>query len=249
MDIQAELQHFSTILTGCESINSVMANGGKLSYEGRYAQTVLRLHAEDAGLVAGTEGFLDSIKKGAQNTKQWIMKILAAIKEWSTKVLAKMISAIKRTGRDQNFEVNEEASITILTSLKSVLRFYKDVEKNVYDNDTILTKSDVSSMISKVEIVIKELDKDGNKSSKVIWPNVLAILDRLDEDVKYISRRADMKAAAVPNDLSHPSYNAVSKEAMSLSTACKDLASVTNVFTAAIMRLREKMDKKEQESK
>lgn len=84
MDIRDEIIHYCNMAAGCESINSVLANGGKLTYEGRYAQAVLRLHAEDAGLIAGTESFLDSFKKGAENVKDWVTKLIKAIRDFIT---------------------------------------------------------------------------------------------------------------------------------------------------------------------
>lgn len=82
MTLGEEIQHYSRIILGCESINNVLNNGGKLTEDGRYAQTVLRLHAEDAGNIAGTESFLDSFKKGAESVKDWVLKLVKAIREF-----------------------------------------------------------------------------------------------------------------------------------------------------------------------
>lgn len=79
-----EIDHYARIIMGCESINSVFANGGKLTEDGRYAQAVLKLHVEDAGDIAGTESFLDSFKKGAENVKEWIVKLVKAIRDFVT---------------------------------------------------------------------------------------------------------------------------------------------------------------------
>lgn len=73
-----EVEHFATMLAGCESINSGVA----LDSNGRYAMGVLRLHANDLGLVAGQEGFLDAVKGAAANVKEWIMNLIKAIKNW-----------------------------------------------------------------------------------------------------------------------------------------------------------------------
>ncbi|QBZ70619.1 hypothetical protein pETSU_038 [Edwardsiella phage pEt-SU] len=82
MDINDDLVHYGNMLAGCESINDVLANGGKLSYEGRYAQTVLSLHAQDAGFVAGTEGFVENVKAGAGKAIKWIMDLLKSIRDF-----------------------------------------------------------------------------------------------------------------------------------------------------------------------
>lgn len=80
-----DVQHYATIITGCESIIQVATWGGKLTDEGRYAQSVLRLQAQDdLGAFAGTESLLDGIKKGAKKLKDWIMSLIAAVKKFIT---------------------------------------------------------------------------------------------------------------------------------------------------------------------
>ena len=73
-----EVEHFATMLAGCESIS----NGNTTNTDAKYALSVLKLHANDAGLYAGQEGFLDSIKRGANNVKEWILKLIQAIRNW-----------------------------------------------------------------------------------------------------------------------------------------------------------------------
>lgn len=77
-----DIEHYAKIISGCESINLRMAGGPKLTEDGRYAQTVLCLHAEDAGLYAGQEGFFEKVKEGAKNIKDWIIKLIKAIRDW-----------------------------------------------------------------------------------------------------------------------------------------------------------------------
>lgn len=84
MTLGEEIQHYSRVILGCESINNVLTHGGKLTEDGRYAQTVLRLHTEDMGHIAGTESFLDSFKKGAESLKDWVLKLVKAIREFIT---------------------------------------------------------------------------------------------------------------------------------------------------------------------
>lgn len=75
-----EVEHFTTMLSGCESINS----GHALTPDGRYAFAVLKLHAVDFGSVAGQEGFLDNVKAAAGKSGEWLKKLIAAIKSWLT---------------------------------------------------------------------------------------------------------------------------------------------------------------------
>lgn len=82
MTFDQDLEHYSTIISGCESVQQRINHGVALDYNGRYAFTVLKLHAQDAGHVAGTEGFLDAVKRGATNIYEWIKKLIATIRNW-----------------------------------------------------------------------------------------------------------------------------------------------------------------------
>lgn len=70
-----EVEHFAIMVSGCESINM----GDVQPSDAKYALGVLKLHAQDMGLVAGQEGFLDAVKKGAQSIKEWFLSLLKAI--------------------------------------------------------------------------------------------------------------------------------------------------------------------------
>lgn len=242
MDINDDLLHFSNMIVGCESINSVLKNGGKLSYEGRYAQTVLKLHAEDAGFVAGTEGFLDSVKKGASNVKEWIMKILKAIKDWVVKVFNHVVVLVKHLVRDPNHEMNKLAAVTILNPLKNLAEVYKGFTDN--NQEKYISSNTILITIDKINKVVKELEKDSNAKGSVIWPNVQTILSHIDDDVKDLAHKADAAANNVPSDLSDPSYDELSKEAMTVSSMCKDLVSAANSLTSSILRMNNKAETK-----
>lgn len=82
MTFDQDLEHYSAIISGCESIQQRINHGAELDYNGRYAYTVLKLHAQDAGHIAGTEGFLDAVKRGATNIYEWIKKLIATIRSW-----------------------------------------------------------------------------------------------------------------------------------------------------------------------
>lgn len=87
----SDIEHFATMVSGCESLT----NGNPKSAEAGYALTVLKLHANDAGLYVGQEGFLDHVKKGAGNVKQWIIALVKAIKEYLTSAARRVDKAWK----------------------------------------------------------------------------------------------------------------------------------------------------------
>lgn len=74
----SDIEHFATVLSGCESINT----GDRSSDDARYAFAVLKLHATDFSAHAGQEGFLDQVKKTAGNTKEWLIKLIKSIREF-----------------------------------------------------------------------------------------------------------------------------------------------------------------------
>lgn len=98
MNYEQDVQHFATILAGCENLNS----GAELNYDGKYAQSVLRLHAQDAGFVDGTEGFTDAVKKGATKIMEWIKKLVDSIRGFfksdAANRIGKAIASIKKGG-------------------------------------------------------------------------------------------------------------------------------------------------------
>jgi len=71
----SDIEHCSSMLAGCESL----LNGDTKTPDAVYAFTVLKLHASDAGFLAGQEGFVDSIKQGAKSFKEWIKKLITSI--------------------------------------------------------------------------------------------------------------------------------------------------------------------------
>lgn len=77
-----EVEHFGNMVDGCESINKGMLH----TNEAIYAKSVLQLYTPTFGAVAGQEGFLDSVKAGAQKTGEFIKKLFAAIKKWFSDV-------------------------------------------------------------------------------------------------------------------------------------------------------------------
>lgn len=80
-----DLSHYARIIAGCESINYVLSGNGHLTEDGRYAQSVLKLRAQDEfGALAGNESLLEGVKKGARKLKEWILSLVAAIKNFLT---------------------------------------------------------------------------------------------------------------------------------------------------------------------
>ncbi|QYN80125.1 hypothetical protein PQD71_gp201 [Kosakonia phage Kc263] len=79
----AGCEHEVEMLTGFDELAECVENGLELTPSAKYTDSVLKLHAADEGMsVAGQEGFLDSIKRGAIKVYEWIKALIKAIKEW-----------------------------------------------------------------------------------------------------------------------------------------------------------------------
>lgn len=245
MDLSQDLEHYGRVLAGCESAYHHANSNTALSADGKYAFAVLSLHAGDAGIHAGQEGFMDAIKKGATKAKDWIMKILKAIREWLGGTFKITIEIAKRVSRDPHADINEIASTTILNPLKNLLRAYEELKA-----EGGLTSSDINKAKGHIEKAIGELEKGDKASSSVLWPNIVSVHECIDTDVHKLASLADAAAAKIPTDLSHADYNELSKKAMDITADGKDLVSAANSFTSSMVKLESKSkalgDKKEE---
>lgn len=137
-----EVEHFAAMVAGCESFNT----GDVQAPDARYALSVLKLHANDMGLVAGQEGFLDSIKKGAQTIKQWFLSLVRAIKDFlqgsktavQAKELAKAESEhdkwLKERGKTTE-DLNTKKAIIVKETFEEPVRLAVALEKEINEVD------------------------------------------------------------------------------------------------------------------
>lgn len=134
----SDVEHFSNMISGCESLTT----GDYQSPNSVYAFTVLKLHAQDAGLVAGQEGFLDHVKKGASTIKEWIRKLIAAIVSYVTgsrKTLQeqrKQMEEMEReSARQEKIAANKEEYAKKIANRKSMMNtagmHFSDTIKNL----------------------------------------------------------------------------------------------------------------------
>uniref|UniRef100_A0AAU8KXK3 Uncharacterized protein n=1 Tax=Pantoea phage Survivor TaxID=3232176 RepID=A0AAU8KXK3_9CAUD len=184
MDISQELNHYSRIISGLESVHEHICYNAGIDVDGTYALEVLKLHAGDMGEVEGTEGFLDSVKKGAKDLAKWIKEIIAAIGrfivgkgkppvwkvEWNDihseeafKVLAPLytrpLNIIIEHIKDDNFEEIRDA-----VKFLDLDKINDDAVKALdYLNSP---KFDSHEMFNKMMAIEKALDKELGKITK-----------------------------------------------------------------------------------
>lgn len=146
----SDVEHFSNILSGCESL----VHGDIKSPNSVYAFTVLKLHAQDAGYVAGTEGFLDNIKKGARSVVKWVKELSQAITNWIKQIFTrgpKSIETIIPT-KDITDDIIKPSVERIEKDLASIDDFKElgvDVKKINEKLDQLVKTSEVGKDISK----------------------------------------------------------------------------------------------------
>lgn len=144
---QSDIEHFATLISGCESITS----GGALTDDGRYAFSVLKLHVQDMGGVAGQESIIDNIKRSAKNTKEWVMKIIKLVVEaiyvalgGRAKVKAK-ITKFKRAVTPEIFQnkTKRAAEDIIAPGLAATTRVLESIIEHEYQDfhNNILTET------------------------------------------------------------------------------------------------------------
>ncbi|EBY9764048.1 hypothetical protein D5W64_13120 [Salmonella enterica subsp. enterica serovar Saintpaul] len=115
----SDVEHYATIISGCEAFS----HGNSNSPDARYALTVLQLHANDAGLYAGQEGFLDHVKKGAKNVKDWILALIKAIKNYiqerrgDTQRIKEKHAAFKKRYEEAKSKAKSQEKIAKLRSI------------------------------------------------------------------------------------------------------------------------------------
>lgn len=159
----SDVEHFATVLSGCESIN----HGDYKAPDSTYAQTVLKLHAQDAGFIAGQEGFLDSIKKGASNVKEWILKLIRALIGFFNK------GGSPREERKDYEKLEKEFA-------KNAPEMHKKIIREVYGDAFSKIQADVISALDsdKAELMVTEYRIFEN------FDNIPKSLDKPIEQVK-----------------------------------------------------------------
>lgn len=158
----SDVEHCASMISGCESLRV----GNVKDPNAVYAFTVLKLHAGDAGFIAGQEGFLDSIKKGAGKFLEWVKKLIRAIKDYLkgiTKDDRARITELEKIIKETKFE-NADLKVTPslftgdLSRLKDKLQgletvdglpSVEDLEEETEKFADTLDKSDYSALLTK----------------------------------------------------------------------------------------------------
>ena len=157
-----DVDHYARIIAGCESINQVLSGNGKLNDDGRYAQTVLRLHAQDElGMYAGNESIGSAIKNGAANVIKWIKEFIKSISTalenfgagFSKSKLDAAGKQVKEEIKD-NFEAAFKSYIGPLETAHAAVKIANE------------NKSEALGQLNNLDIAVKNLEKALNSAKE-----------------------------------------------------------------------------------
>lgn len=181
----SDVDHLSTMLSGCESITSNQLGRP----DAQYAVSVLKLHAADAGFVAGTEGFIEAIKKGAQKTGEWVVKLVKAIRDW-------LSGAWKKTVRWAKFAGNSDFVELLKTNTHAQIKNLEDFLVQGHTEDKIKGLKEFNVKLNTIETreaadsIHKELNKTGKLDEGRITRNFDKVMDNLKKDIETLNAAA-----------------------------------------------------------
>ena len=144
----SDIEHFGTMISGCESLNQHFEHGTEPSPEAHYAFAVLKVHAGDAGLIAGQEGFLSAVKKGAKKGKEWFIEFFKALRQFMKDTLKKVMSNFTklRGGDKKRAAATAKVSLSQLKAAANVLDIVSDRDTELeigYYREMLSFKNDV----------------------------------------------------------------------------------------------------------
>lgn len=222
----SDVEHVMTMMSGCESL----LHGDPKSADAKYAFTVLKLHANDAGFVAGQEGFIDSIKKGASATVEWVKKLIQAIRDY--------LKGVSREDRDRINNIDKklkalekveqyngaDAFDGVKGSAALVLKRLEGVAKDVEGTD--ISFPDVGALVKKMENLIEYMDGD---STKDFHKKVDSLLGDLNNAITSATSSLDKSVSGKKGE-----DKSLTDSEKFASTALKNLVSAKEAFSRFI---------------
>lgn len=193
----SDIEHCSNMISGCESLIA-----GNRTPDSVYAFAVLKLHAQDAGYIDGQEGFLDNVKSGAKKSKEWILKLLKAIRDF---FFGGNRAKIKKLAADTEVaaKIIEKDNIKdiVPNSVSEIVKINKAVTGDSKWGDAVMKdynalpaeeKKEVEEKIEKVvsDQDLNELGKDAVEALKTKLTAKLETLKRLGNTINNFGKDA-----------------------------------------------------------
>ncbi|QBZ70617.1 hypothetical protein pETSU_036 [Edwardsiella phage pEt-SU] len=195
MDFQDDLTHYSRIIAGLESVHEHINYNAGIDVDGTYALTVLELQAQDEGYIEGTEGFMDSVKKGAQDIVKWIKQVLTAIGNF---LIGK--KKAQPIWQDKWSEINVEEVKKSMHSLygNALNAIATHLTDDKFDSVRPYFKfMDLDKLSEKATVMLKKIDDPDSYGHSSLFHDVrqlskdiLAELERVEKAIKGLDLKA-----------------------------------------------------------
>lgn len=201
-----EVDHFATMVAGCENISS----GSILTSDGRYARAVLKLHAQPVNsIVHGNEGFIDTVKRGANTIKEWFLSLLKAVGNFIKEITGRnkkqreqekeLVLRQKEVTDKQKADEYEEKLIEVFkASFAEPLRLseqvYQDVKASGYLDGDAFTLLNLDTMrIDSGFSAIQALNFEARDVSDSDTKDVVRELGHLEKAIEVLVRQSEQE--------------------------------------------------------
>lgn len=248
MEFHEDMTHYGRVIAGLESVHEHINYNAGIDIDGTYALTVLELHAQDEGQIEGTEGFLDSVKKGANNIVAWIDKIITAIFNFITGKKKSEPKWSDRYGEIHDEEVNKKLEGIYGNALRAIVDHISDEKFEAVR--PYFKFMDLDKINDKAKDVLDELKQSSAVRHSSLFRQIRElskdILEEMDRVKKAISA-LDLKAAGVG-----VAANKLTTLAGALGKASEVLMAAWNRHTAVLDEAKldtERRSKKEEQEK
>lgn len=242
MEFHDDMTHYGRIIAGLESVHEHINYNAGIDVDGTYALTVLELHAQDEGEVAGTEGFLDAIKKGATNIAAWIKQVVQAIVNFITGKRKKPIW-VDRWSEIYDEEISNKLDGIYGNALRAIVEHISDDKfEAVRPYFKFMNLDKINDRAKKV---LKELERVSGSDSHNLFREVSSlstdILEEMDR-VKDAISKLDLKAPGVG-----VAANKLTSLAGALGKASEVLMSAWNKHEATLSKAYEETTRRHKE--
>lgn len=199
-----EVDHFATMVAGCENIS----NGHTLTLDGKYALAVLKIHAQPPNsIVHGNEGFIDTVKRGANSIKEWFLSLLKAIGNFIKEITgrnkkqreqeAQLVLQQKEAVDKQKADEYEQKLIEVFKASFAESRrlseqVYQDVQSSGYlDTDTFKVFNLGNMQIDSGFSAIRALNFEARDVSDSDTKDVVRELEHLEKAINVLVRQSE----------------------------------------------------------
>lgn len=196
MEFHDDMTHYGRIIAGLESVHEHINYNAGIDVDGTYALAVLELHAQDEGEVAGTEGFMDAVKKGAQDIARWIKQVLTAIANFLMGKRKGQPVWEDKWGSINEEEVKKSMHELYGNALKAIATHLTD--DNFESVRPYFKFMDLDKISEKAATMIKKIDNPDSYGHSTLFQDVrslskdiLAELERVEKAIKGLDLKAN----------------------------------------------------------